>query len=448
MMKISWFLLISLCFTLPAHAAWQSASASGTTVWVSVHGYHPSNVFAAGYQPDASNFRLKVSKSGNGGASFTDISGDLDDAAVTVKPSAIFFFDASHGWMAAGSKVYRTTNGGGAWTGVEVTVIPRALYFSSADVGFLMGDGGAIKKTINGGAAWTDVTSPTSVKLVTMFWQDEDHAWAAGYNATGSGDTEDPTSTQVIKTTNGGDTWSNAATISGEGATAIFFLDDRTHGWVATYERIDADHARAHLHATNNGGTSFTDMGLPMKVGTVETPTQSDINTSFIHTMYFTDDGRAHLSGSAYVATHATTDDELWRIVDYTTENDGDTWSKTSLGTIVITAGEDLPQSDGRTRGGQLVGLENGWLASDEGRWHFAFSCNDDDECGPDFACDEDACVLASEAGGDTGGGNTRGGGDGPPPSNQPKAKSCAGTTPEWLAALFALGLARRRRVT
>lgn len=93
-----------------------------------------------------------------------------------------------------GGVIYKTTNGGGAWS-IKTSGVTVELFdvsFINDSIGYVVGENGTILKTINGGTSWQSQPSPIPADLYTIYAYDADTAWAAG------------DSLQILKTTTGG----------------------------------------------------------------------------------------------------------------------------------------------------------------------------------------------------------------------------------------------------
>ena len=71
----------------------------------------------------------------------------------------------------------------------------NAVYFVDSQSGWAVGDAGTILKTTNGGQTWSVYTIPSQADLLDVFFYDASNGWAVGDNAT------------FAKTTNGGASW-------------------------------------------------------------------------------------------------------------------------------------------------------------------------------------------------------------------------------------------------
>jgi RHS repeat-associated protein len=88
------------------------------------------------------------------------------------------------------------------WVSAE-TLLPSVLHdmhLMSNNVGYAVGNNGNIIKTTNGGQSWTSISSPTSGQLKAVDFVDELNGYIAGNNGI------------IYRTTNGGISWTNCST--------------------------------------------------------------------------------------------------------------------------------------------------------------------------------------------------------------------------------------------
>lgn len=158
-----------------------------------------------------------------------------------VGAKAIFFVSSSVGWVAVGSQIIKTTNGGVNFVGQTVPTNSglNSVSFIDVNTGVTVGLSGFIARTVNGGTTWTQITSPTVstinyVKFVSA---------TVGYAGYVSG---------LLKTVDAGASWS---TVSGVTTTSFNSLDfsGTTDGWIAG----------GVLQRTSNSGTSWTTLTNP-----------------------------------------------------------------------------------------------------------------------------------------------------------------------------------------
>ena len=192
----------------------------------------------------------------DGGSTWTATSADPlaggeDIAAVTVFPvsATLHRVLVARGTTDAGAamEIAYSDSKGAAWTTVEVgstngqyAVGPRALYSLGRNAIWLVTDGGYIYKSEDGGASWTtqDAGVATSNDLTHVYFVNESIGWAAGASDT------------ILKTTDGGITWSTVTPTGESAAITALYAHDADRAWVG---------AGGSLYYTTDGGTTWTE---------------------------------------------------------------------------------------------------------------------------------------------------------------------------------------------
>lgn len=172
---------------------------------------------------------------------------------------AIYFTDASNGWIGGGSYeitgglVGHTTDGGRTWQFVS-NLTPRdrmsvqGLHFFDNGRGIAVTDSGAILATTDAGATWARASTQGGAgRFSSLFFLDERRGWAAG-----AGD--------VMRTDNAGELWISASpentdTRYRSQIRAVHFLDGRS-GWAAGMH--------AFLARTMDGGSTWEPVATPI----------------------------------------------------------------------------------------------------------------------------------------------------------------------------------------
>lgn len=401
---------------------WTKRNAGGGATFSGVSSPDGQNVFLAGYTArfDLQNmftpFTPAFFVSTNGGLSFRNITGSAAIAGAH-PPGAIHFLDAATGWVAVGKDVLRTDDGGVSWTRTTAPDVLLTLHFFDSERGVAAGDGGAILLTSDGGATWTKRTSGTTSPLRQQFWVGGRHGWMLGHQE--SEQEEDmgrPSAPVVLRTTDGGETWTAASTLpTVQGLDSVFFLRDGVTGFVAGYTwSADDDSRDAVLLKTTDGGATFTSMNLPIDVGTLSIGFgDMPIQFSHVRAMYWENEQRGHLAGMAFLLKSGSSDSGQkiqWRVVDFVTEDGGETWAKTDLGKLTGSL-FNPPTGEGWVGPGVLRDLHNGWMGAEGGQiWLHSSSCTTADECGTGYTCNDskrcerestpsDACLPSCSSG-------------------------------------------------
>jgi photosystem II stability/assembly factor-like uncharacterized protein len=129
-----------------------------------------------------------------------------------------------------------------------------AVQFIDANNGFVVGDSGIILRTTDAGNNWEIQPSETDLPLNDIFFLDENNGWiAGGYVNTGGGFWAYGI---ILRTTDGGTTWSKQLEDSLDRHSGIFFKDS-LNGWCVAYRILK----------TTDGGVNWSEViGLSWEV--------------------------------------------------------------------------------------------------------------------------------------------------------------------------------------
>lgn len=92
----------------------------------------------------------------------------------------------------------------GSWEKIDLPVTEwlRTVHFTDSLYGWAAGNNGMILHTQDGGGSWVIQDGPTQNNIADIFFLDRDRGWASSFNFTQS-----PYGTILLKTTDGGDNW-------------------------------------------------------------------------------------------------------------------------------------------------------------------------------------------------------------------------------------------------
>lgn len=150
-----------------------------------------------------------VYKTTDGGSSWADQSFATDKDIYSV-----YFIDENTGWLAAGKvdrwnpleingAIYKTVDGGAHWeekyTGLHNI---KDVYFTSSSDGIAVGEYGKILRTTDSGDSWSEIAIDSEVGLNSISFIDASNGWAGGFK------NDDPDQSAVYKTIDGGASWS------------------------------------------------------------------------------------------------------------------------------------------------------------------------------------------------------------------------------------------------
>jgi photosystem II stability/assembly factor-like uncharacterized protein len=168
------------------------------------------------------------------------------------------FIDSNTGWVGIGyqsdNNLYKTTDGGNTWVSqiIDTNIVMYSFYFINYNIGWAVGDydqgqGRNIYKTTNGGQSWSLChNNILGGSYSSVYFINENTGWAAGSNSFTS---------EIIKTTDGGNTWVPQICPTPNAFSNIFMLDG-TIGWAAgtgIFKTTDGGGIAAVKSAPKNG---------------------------------------------------------------------------------------------------------------------------------------------------------------------------------------------------
>jgi subtilisin family serine protease/photosystem II stability/assembly factor-like uncharacterized protein len=216
-----------------------------------------------------------VLRSQDGGATWTDVTGNLSGADLY----CINAIDSSRAWVGTGDgRIFATTNGGTSWS-QQTYPAPQSPFIDAIKIfpdlsGFALGDpagGGTfvILHTTDGGSSWTHIASePTGLADEagwnnSFCWTDKKHGWFGtnknriwgttnGGVSWFSGTTPEAGSVAISfedslngmagfpdgglsVTVDGGSTWSSLTSPTTQAITSISYIPGTTYAWIADY---------------------------------------------------------------------------------------------------------------------------------------------------------------------------------------------------------------------
>lgn len=170
------------------------------------------------------------------------------------------FLDNSNGWIAAESKVLRTSDAGNTWSQANTNINDtRGFYAISTTTAWICGTFGKISKTTDGGTTWVAQTTgaPNLSSIDAIFFHNQNNGWAAG------------TDGLLLKTTNGGTNWQTVPTNVTSGFESIKFYNSNI-GWIG---------GGSKFLRTTDGGTTWTQVNHFAEVRDIHF---LDANTGFV----------------------------------------------------------------------------------------------------------------------------------------------------------------------
>ncbi|MCF6342434.1 MAG: YCF48-related protein [Bacteroidales bacterium] len=248
-----------------------------------------------------------------------------------------FFVNENEGWAVGWSAIYHTEDAGQTWARQQRPPLFGDLmdvYFLNPDTGWIVGTYKTVLKTVNGGETWTKISNA----LIGEYWYysvsfaDHLHGIAVGSKASDEGGA---TEGFIMRTDDGGDTWSEVLLDGFNRLESVLFVDSVT-AWVcgsggelrkSTDRGLNWTSVEAGYHSFNDIYFFDETKGLLLD-GT---------------SLYFTFDGgqswdsTSFISSSYYLRNLSVADDTTFFTVGYSAStfrstDGGNSWEKLSGG--------------------------------------------------------------------------------------------------------------------
>ena len=226
------------------------------------------------------------------------------NAAQSGRIECLFFLNNLTGWAGAYSgEIYRTTNGGSAWT--SVIIAPnhriRKIHFLNSSTGYIAGEAGC-RKTTDGGLTWL-ITPLNYISSYGLYFFNVNTGLVANQQ-------------YIFKTTNAGQAFDAVLFILESIILYDFDFINSNTGYSAG--------TRKYTVKTTNQGNNWTNIS-------------SELNTEWINFYYdidFVDENLGYAAGQ-YIWGHPGGGTDFMGIF-YKTTNGGLNWNSIALGTSVM----------------------------------------------------------------------------------------------------------------
>lgn len=280
-MKRSLFIAALLVTCISANAQWVQQITNGMASLYSIHFPTATTGYIAGAYSSGYGVYLKTTDGGNtwnsdliSFAPFSSVHFSSADSGTAVGYGVFFATtDGGTSWnnppppssyitdtwtfegntilIASGNNVYKTTDGGSTWSTHLDSVTFESFFFLDQSTGYAAGwDGtfayrGVISKTTDQGATWTHYILPGYSVLSSVHFPSANVGYAVG-------------SSRVVKTSDGGSTWSFLNVDSVNNYYNDVFFTSELVGHVAGQN----SQGNPFVMSTNNGGNTWTTQTL------------------------------------------------------------------------------------------------------------------------------------------------------------------------------------------
>jgi photosystem II stability/assembly factor-like uncharacterized protein len=193
-----------------------------------------------------------------------------------------------------------------------------STYFLDANTGYAVGAGSTIIKTINGGATWTTLNSGIQEWLNSVFFTDANTGYAGGYLNN---------SWAIIKTTDGGQNWITQKTGQGNNFGNIYFTDANNgyamDGW--PYKTTNAGVTWTNMQTMGGNALFFTDVNTGYIVsssgyiskttnGGTDWAQQTSGTTKDLYSVFFPTSNIGYIVGDSGIILKTMNGGNTWKI--------------------------------------------------------------------------------------------------------------------------------------
>ncbi|MBC8319883.1 MAG: T9SS type A sorting domain-containing protein [Bacteroidetes bacterium] len=155
----------------------------------------------------------------------------------------------------------------------------NSVYFTDADRGYAVGDGGIILKTFDGGINWKMKNSGTVFNLLSVQFTDSLTGYVAGDNSI------------LLKTIDGGENWINQSiSVSADLSSISFPATDTGYLLGFFYDWQFSDTLYTYIFKTNNGGNLWTISYLYKTI--------DDVGSPYLNSVFFPDVNTGYAVGA------------------------------------------------------------------------------------------------------------------------------------------------------
>jgi len=149
-------------------------------------------------------------------------------------------------------------------TKYDFDIHPQDLFFINPKIGFVVGYNGDIYKTINSGESWQKQNSETTLHLLSVYFINENVGFVSGQAMSGCLDADCDKGCVLLKTTNGGETWTKKLFKDYVRIKSLHFFNE-SRGLALIYTPDIPNSRDYYIAKTENGGDSWEFIDLAIK---------------------------------------------------------------------------------------------------------------------------------------------------------------------------------------
>jgi len=169
-------------------------------------------------------------------------------------------------------QVLRSTDLGGSWSAIDTSVDTdlQGVSFVDSQIGYACGTNSQVLKTTDGGLTWTPVTRPTATNftLQAIEFVDANTGWVIVNLGVVSGG-------NIFKTTDGGMTWNQQTTGTADQLSSLDMVD-------ANVGYITLNSSNRPIYKTVNGGMTWTPVPTPFTTAQIRSVRALNANLVYL----------------------------------------------------------------------------------------------------------------------------------------------------------------------
>ena len=146
----------------------------------------------------------------------------------------------------------------------DFDINPRDMYFVNENIGFVVGYNGDMYKTTDAGTTWRKLNSGTTLHLHSVYFIDENVGFVSSHAMSGCLDADCDKGSVLLKTINGGDTWTKTYFPDYIRILSLKFFDPLNG--IAIIHKTDIPNSRdEYVAITSDGGSNWNLLDLEIK---------------------------------------------------------------------------------------------------------------------------------------------------------------------------------------
>lgn len=149
-------------------------------------------------------------------------------------------------------------------TKFDLDINSRDLFFINSEIGFLVGYNGALYKTLDSGKSWIKQNAGTTLHLYSVFFLNENIGFISGEAMIGCLDNDCDKGSIMLKTTDGGKTWTKIFFKNYSGIYCLKFFDE-LRGLAIIHTPHIPNSRDYYIARTNDGGSNWELIDLKIK---------------------------------------------------------------------------------------------------------------------------------------------------------------------------------------